>query len=62
MRCYPYDSDTIKLAKPIILELLRDRPWNEVSRGSQASLKLLSDWLFADLAFEADLDGTKDVR
>ena len=51
------NPDSIELSKLVVLELLRDRPRNQVTRGAKSSFQLLSDSLFADLAFKADLDG-----
>lgn len=57
----PHNPDTIELTKLVILELLRDSPGNQVARWAEPTLELLCDALFADLAFEADLDSTEDV-
>ena len=61
MSCNPNNSDSIELTETIILELLRHCPWNEVSRGSNATLELLSYSLLTNFALKADLNSAKNV-
>jgi hypothetical protein len=55
------DSNTVEGRERVILELLRDRPRDQVTRGSNASLHVFLDRLLGDVTFEADLDCTEDV-
>ena len=55
------DSDSIELSKLIVLELLRDRPRDQVTRWTQASFKLFGDRLLAYFTFEANLNRDKNI-
>ena len=55
------NSQAVELTEVIILELLRDRPGDQVTSGSFASLELVSDRGLADLSFKAHLDCAEDV-
>lgn len=56
-----HDSDSIKLPEFIVLELLRNGPWDQVTTGSQTALHLLSDIGLTDFTFKCYLNSAKNV-
>ena len=62
MRCNSNHSNPIKLSKVVILKLLRDCPWNKVTRRPNATLELFSYCLLTYFTFETDLNCTENVR
>jgi len=57
----PDNSDAAQAGERLVLKLLRDSPRDEITRWSQASLQVVSNCLFVDFSFVANLNGTQDV-
>ena len=61
MCCDSHNTDTIELAKVRVLELLRDCPWDKITRWAKTSLQLLCNSFCTHLTFKTDLNGAKNV-
>ena len=55
------DSDAVELAKLAVLELFRDSPGDEVTRGPLTSLEAGHDGALRDLALETHLEDAEDL-